>query len=121
MNRPKWKSANAERLVKQRIEKQRKKEISRAFEDGYRCGKRVPVADCKTYKCEFMLGNHDLIYPFETRMEVAKERLARMLAEHIINDMELGHEIRYGNEVWTAMVPVGKTERVVVSRGQMWF
>lgn len=120
MNKPSWKGVNAS-LAQQRREKQKADEESRrACGNAYEMGKHSAESrySCKTYKSRVEMRCCDMILPFEERMKIAKENLARELAKQIINDIYIDHDkLPYDGEVWTAMIPVGKIERLIIDNG----
>lgn len=62
----------------------------------------------------------DMVLPFEERLKIAKENLARGLSKQIINDIYIDHDklpYPYDGEVWTAMIPIGKIEPLVFGNG----
>ncbi|MBR3346295.1 MAG: hypothetical protein IKG37_04385 [Solobacterium sp.] len=118
--RPELSALNAslayQRRERQKAEEESRKECEKAYGRGLRSAESR--YSCKTYKSRVEMRCCDMVLPFEERMKIAKENLARELAKQIINDIYIDHDkLPYDGEVWTAMIPVGKTERLIIDNG----
>lgn len=120
MSKTRWKKINAS-LANQRREKQKAEEESqKACESAYKRGCRSAESRyyCKTYKSRVEMRCCDMVLPFEERLKIAKENLARDLSKQIVNDIYIDHEkLPFDGEVWTAVIPVGKIERLIIDNG----
>lgn len=121
MNNPRWKKVNASIAQRSREKKKAEEETRKACENAYGRGLRSAESKylCKTYKSRVEMSRSDmLLLPFEERMKIAKEIIGRDLSKQIVNDIYLDHEkLPFDGEVWTAMIPVGKIERLEFDNG----